>query len=126
MARRGTATLFSRFASVFLLTLALSGCTRDLGRLQAVATEPEPGFMTLERGVEGRSCGTEVFFGLWPVGPRASLEAAVGDAVGRVRDGQLLADAEVEVRTWEALLVRRQCVRVIGTAGRRVRVISVP
>jgi len=61
-----------------------------------------------------------------PLGVRASLEAAVGDAVSRVRESQLLADVDVEVQTWEALVIRRRCIRVLGTAGRRVRVISVP
>jgi hypothetical protein len=110
-----------------LVLLAFIGCTRDLGRLRTMATDaPEAGFMVLERGVEGRSCATEMLFGLLPVGGRASLAAAVEDAVGRVRDSQLLADVHVEVRTWEGLLVRRQCVRVVGTAGRRVRVVSIP
>jgi hypothetical protein len=109
------------------LALVIVGCTRDLGQLQMIAADSqESGFMTLARGVEGRSCGTEMFFGLLPVGTRASLAAAVDDAVGKVSESQLLADVSVEVRTWEALLVRRQCIRLLGTAGRRVRVISIP
>ena len=123
----GLGALLLRSAKACVLVLAVGGCTRHLGHLETVATDaPESGFMTLERGVEGRSCGTEMFFGLLPLGIRASLEAAVGDAVGRVRESQLLADVDVEVQTWEALVVRRQCIRVLGTAGRRVRVISVP
>jgi hypothetical protein len=107
--------------------LGIAGCTRDLGRVQTVATDgPESGFMTLERGVEGRSCGTRLLFGMLPVGARASLTAAVDDAVGKVRGSQLLADVRVEVRTWNGLLVERQCIRLVGTAGRRVRVISIP
>ncbi len=129
---RGRATAWSvrlafRSARVSLLAMAIVGCTRDLGRLQTVATDaPESGFMTLARDAEGRSCGTEMVFGLLPVGTRASLAAAVDDAVGKVPDSQLLADVEVEIQTWDALLVRRQCIRVLGTAGRRVRVISIP
>lgn len=120
-------TLLVRSAKAAVLVLAIGGCTRHLGHLETVATDaPESGFMTLARDVEGRSCGTEMFFGVLPLGVRASLEAAVGDAVSRVRESQLLADVDVEVQTWEALVIRRQCIRVLGTAGRRVRVISVP
>jgi hypothetical protein len=108
------------------LALLIAGCTRDLGRLQMIAADsPESGFMTLARGVEGRSCGTEMFFGLVPVGTRASLATAVDDAVKKVPESQLLADVRVELQTWEALLVRRQCIRLLATAGRRVRVISI-
>jgi hypothetical protein len=110
-----------------LLALAIVGCTRDLGHVQMIAADSmESGFMTLARGVEGRSCGTEMFFGLVPVGTRASLAAAVDDAVGKVPESHLLADVSVEVQTWEALLVRRHCIRLLATAGRRVRVISIP
>jgi hypothetical protein len=49
----------------------------------------------------------------------------VDDAVKKVPESQLLADVRVEVQTWEALLVRRQCIRLLATAGRRVRVISI-
>jgi hypothetical protein len=119
--------LIAAAAGSALACLLVSACSRHLGTFDVLGVNgPEWPVMTLARGIEGRSCENAWLFGLLPVGSRASLEVAVRDAVGQVRDGQVLGEAVVELETWEGLLFRRQCVSVRGAVARRVRVVTVP
>ena len=110
-----------------LVGLLVSACSRHFGTLGVMGVNgPEWPLMTLARGIEGRSCENVWLFGLLPMGSRASLEVAVHDAIGQVHDGQVLGEAVVELKTWDGLLFRRQCVCVRGTVARKVRVVTVP
>ena len=104
-----------------------AGCAKQLGNLTlATAGDTDWPVMRLARNVEGRVCESSGLLGLVPFRDGGLLAAAVDQAVASVPDGELLTEASVELQTLEFLLVRRQCVRVVGNVGRRVRVIHLP
>lgn len=120
------ARLMCSLGSAALLTMT-SACATDLASLSLAATaaDREWPVMVLARNVEARSCAHRALFGLLPLGSQATLHAALDSAIGQVQEAEVLTDARLELETTDLLLLRRQCVRVVGAVGRRVRVIHV-
>jgi hypothetical protein len=104
----------------------LSGCSASQGRLSLVAIrDVDWPVMALAAGAEGRDCVSSIL--LVPLERRVpSIERAAGEAIASVPEGEILMDATVTVEVVSTLLFNRQCVRVRGTVGRRVRVIQLP
>jgi hypothetical protein len=116
------------FIAVVVLCLGAVGCTTHLGALHIAGTA-EAGWpvMRLTPGAQGRACAVDGLFGLVSGGGTAAglLERAIGNAVAATPDGQVLSDVSIDLETVDTLLIRRRCVRVQGTVGRRVRSIVV-
>jgi len=100
-----------------LTSIALIGCTTDLGSLSVASTTPPPGeYRIVARGVEGEKCLNSLLL-IIPLGLTIpDVHGAVDDALSKAKGANALVGAEVYESSFISLLYNRICYGVRGDA----------